>query len=166
MAHVSLKDVAARSGLSFQNASTIRNGIGTVSAETRLRILAAADELGDVPNTLARGLLSRRTGTIGGIASDFSDTVLFQIEVQREARRHGRGVIIACVHREGSDGVRSLRTLIERRVGGIVTIAPKPEGTRRSARCCAVPSPRSRPVAKLTMTTRRCRQEANLIRWA
>jgi LacI family transcriptional regulator len=129
VAHVSLKDVAARSGVSFQTASKVLNGKGTVSAETRRRILAAADELGYVPNALARGLLSRRTRTIGVIASDFSDTVLSQVVVgvEREARRHGHGVIIASVDREGADGVRTLRTLIERRVDGIVAIAPKLE---------------------------------------
>ena len=132
VAHVSLKDVAARSGVSFQTASKVLNGKGTVAAETRQRILGAAEELGYVPNALARGLLSRRTRTIGVVASDFSDTVLSQVVVgvEREARRHGHGVIIGSVDPEGSDGVRSLHALIERRVDGIVTVAPKLEGDR------------------------------------
>lgn len=130
MAHVSLKEVAARSGVSFQTASKVLNGKGTVSAATRQRILAAAAELGYVPNPLARGLLSRRTRTIGVIASDFSDTVPSQVVVgvEREARRHGHGVLIDCVDPDGSDGVRAFRALTERRVDGIVAIAPKLEG--------------------------------------
>ena len=133
MAHVSLKDVAARAGVSFQTASKVLNGKGTVSAETRRRILGAADALGYVPNALARSLLTSRTCTIGVIASDFSDTVLSQIVVgvEREARRHGHCVIIGSVDRDGSDGARYLRELIERRVDGIVTVAPKLEGDPR-----------------------------------
>jgi LacI family transcriptional regulator len=133
VAHPSLKDVAARAGVSFQTTSKVLNGKGTVSAETRRRILAVADELGYVPNGLARSLLSRSTCTIGVVASDFTDTVLTQVVVgvEREARRHGHCVIIGSVDREGSDGERYLRVLLERRVDGIVMVAPKLEVNAR-----------------------------------
>lgn len=133
MAHVSLKDVAALAGVSFQTTGKVLNGKGTVSAETRERILAAADELGYVPNALARGLLARSTCAIGVIASDFSDTVLSQIVVgvEREARRRGHAVIIGSVDRAGSESARTVRTLIERRVDGIVMVAPRLEEDAR-----------------------------------
>lgn len=129
MSHVSLKDVASRSGVSFQTASKVLNGKGTVSAETRRRIGHAAAELGYVPNALARSLLSSSTCTIGVVVSDFSDTIPSQVVVgvEREARRHGHCVLIGSVDPDGSDGVRYLRELIARRVDGIVTIAPQLE---------------------------------------
>jgi LacI family transcriptional regulator len=67
--YASLKDVAARAGVSFQTTSKVLNGDHSVVATGTLeRILAAADEVGYVPNALARGLVrqsllhDRRTG--------------------------------------------------------------------------------------------------------
>ena len=75
----SLKDVAARAGVSFQTASKALNGHpGVVSERTRRRILRAADEMGYVPNALARGLVRQTSGTIGILVEDFADPALSQ----------------------------------------------------------------------------------------
>jgi LacI family transcriptional regulator len=132
VASVSIKTVAARAGVSFQTASKVLNGKGNVSGETRQRILDAASHLGYVPNAVARGLVTRSTQTIGVVASDLSDDVLAQFVVgaEREARRQGHSVIISIVGAdsdEQGDGERYLRTLIERRVEGILLAAPELE---------------------------------------
>src|ERR1700685_3347068 len=58
--YVSIKEVAARAGVSFQTAGKVLNGGDVrVSAETAERILAAAEELGYRPNTIARSLVQR-----------------------------------------------------------------------------------------------------------
>ena len=129
MASVSIKTVAARAGVSFQTTSKVLNGKGSVSEQTRQRILAAASELGYVPNAVARGLVTRSTRTVGVVASDLSDYVLAQFVVgaEREAREQGHSVIISTVDGEGSDGGRYVRTLVERRVEGILLAAPELE---------------------------------------
>lgn len=129
MTRVSLKDIAAQAGVSFQTVSKVLKGKGSVSPETRAWILEVAEQLGYVPNALARSLVSQRTGTIGVVASDFSDHVLAQFVVgaELEARRQGQCVIIGSVDREGSDGERYIRLLIERRVDGILLAAPQLE---------------------------------------
>ncbi|CAA9537376.1 MAG: hypothetical protein AVDCRST_MAG49-464 [uncultured Thermomicrobiales bacterium] len=129
MTHVSLKDVAGRAGVSFQTTSKVLNGKGTVAPETRARILGAAKDLGYVPNALARSLLTRSTCTIGVVASDLSNAVLSQLVVgiEREARQHGHVVIICSIDYAGSNGERELRVLLERRVDGIITVAPRLE---------------------------------------
>ncbi len=131
--HVSLKQVASQAGVSFQTASKVLNGKGTVSAPTRERILAAARSLQYVPNGLARSLISRTTTTIGVIATDFSDTTLAQhiVGMEREARRQGHCVIIGSLDRRGSDAEEYLRALLERRVDGIIMNAPVTEGSAR-----------------------------------
>ena len=133
MSHVSLKDIAARAGVSFQTVSKVLKGKGSVSPETRAWILKVAEELGYVPNALARGLVSQRTSTIGVVASDFNDFVLAQFVVgaEREARRQGQCVIVGSIDREGSDCERYIRLLIERRVDGIVLAAPQLEHNAR-----------------------------------
>jgi LacI family transcriptional regulator len=129
VASVSIKTVAARAGVSFQTASKVLNGKGSVSEQTRQRILEAASVLGYVPNAVARGLVTRSTRTVGVVASDLADYVLAQFVVgaEREARDQGHSVIIGSVSNDGSDGERYVRTLVERRVEGILLAAPELE---------------------------------------
>lgn len=128
-----MRDVAYKAGVSFQTAGKVLNGKGSVSPETRERILVAAEDLGYVPNTLARSLVTRSTCTIGIVASDLSDAELarFVIGAEREARRRGHGVLIGSIDPVGSDAERYLRMLVERRVDGILTAAPQLEHDER-----------------------------------
>ncbi len=115
--------------MSFQTVGKVLNGKGSVSPETRERILEAARGLGYVPNALARSLVTRSTCTIGIVASDLSDAELarFVVGAEREARRRGHGVLIGSIDRRGTDAERYLRMLLERRVDGILTAAPQME---------------------------------------
>lgn len=127
--YVSLKDVAERAGVSFQTASKVLNGQhGVVSAKTRERIVAAADELGYVPNRVARSLVQRSTYTVGIVADDLDDSVLTQFTVGAEAaaRRRGHAVLIGTVRGE-NEGDDYVRLLLERRVDGILAAAPSLE---------------------------------------
>lgn len=127
MSSVSIKDIAARTNVSFQTVSKVLRGKGSVSSETRAWILQVAEEMGYVPNTLARSLVSQRTGTIGVVSSISSDYVLAQLVVgaEQEARHQGQCVIIGNIDEEGSDSERYLRLLLERRVDGILLAAPQ-----------------------------------------
>jgi LacI family transcriptional regulator len=128
--YVSIKEVAARAGVSFQTASKVLNGGDVrVAAETAERILAAADELGYRPNTIARSLVQRTTATIGLVASDATDIAIAQASVaaEQEARRHGHSVLVGHLAVGGADGADIVRSLIERRVDGIIAAAPEVE---------------------------------------
>ena len=126
---VSVKDVAAQSGVSFQTTSKVLNGGGSVSEVTRARILQVASDLGYVPNLQARSLVMQRTLTIGLIAGDFSDPNLsrFISGAEQEARRQGYSVLITSVEREGSGTEYALPAMMERRVDGILLAAPQME---------------------------------------
>jgi LacI family transcriptional regulator len=121
--------VAARSGVSFQTTSKVLNGKGSVSVNTRARILQAASDMGYVPNLQARSLVMRRTLTVGLIAGDFSDHNLsrFIVGSEHEARRQGYGVIITSLESEGSGTEYALPAMMERRVDGILLAAPQME---------------------------------------
>ncbi|MGH7304835.1 MAG: LacI family DNA-binding transcriptional regulator, partial [Candidatus Rokuibacteriota bacterium] len=75
---VSIKDVAVRAGVAFQTVSKVLNGKGSVAPATRERILAAAEELGYVPDAQARSVRTRVTGAIGVITSEFGNTTIAQ----------------------------------------------------------------------------------------
>lgn len=126
--YASLKDVAAHAGVSFQTVSKVLKGAPVaVSDSTRQRILAAAQELGYVPNAVARGLLSRSTYSIGIIADDLDDWALAQFVVGAEqlARGNGHAVIIGTAL--GKEGPDFVQRLLERRVDGILSAAPRME---------------------------------------
>jgi DNA-binding LacI/PurR family transcriptional regulator len=61
----SLKDVAARAGVSVRTVSNVVNRSAPVAEATRQRVQEALDELGYRPNLAARSLRAGRTGIIG-----------------------------------------------------------------------------------------------------
>lgn len=69
---VTIRDVAKRAGVSITAASYALNHTGTISAETRKRILQAAEELNYHPNAFARNLKRRKSLTIGVFISGFA----------------------------------------------------------------------------------------------
>src|SRR2546423_3113190 len=128
--YVSIKEVAARAGVSFQRASRVLNGGDVrVWVETGGRIRAAAAELGYRPNTIARSLVQRATATIGLVASDATDVAIAQASVAAEqaARKNGHSVLVGHLAAGGADAADIVRTLIERRVDGIIAAAPEVE---------------------------------------
>jgi LacI family transcriptional regulator len=127
---VSIKEVAALAEVSFQTASKVLNGGQVrVSAQTAERILAAAAELGYRPNTIARSLVQRASATIGLVASDATDLAitLACVAAEQEARKHGHSVLVGHLAAGGSDAPDIVRSLIERRVDGIIAAAPEVE---------------------------------------
>jgi LacI family transcriptional regulator len=134
--YVSVKEVAARAGVSFQTASKVLNGGPVrVSAETAARIMDVARELGYQPNTIARSLVQRFTSTLGLVAPDVTDVAISQISVAAEqaARRHGHAMLVGHLSPGGEDGADIVRMLIERRVDGVIAAAPQVEDSTEVA---------------------------------
>jgi LacI family transcriptional regulator len=128
--YVSLKDVATLAGVSVQTASKVLNGKRPrVAAATEARIHDAARELGYYPNRIAQSLLGQSTMTIGLVAGSLADPALamFAVGAEREARRQGHSVLVGNLSDDGDNGVEVVRSLIERRVDGIVAAAPQLE---------------------------------------
>ena len=60
-----IKDVAARAGVSFTTVSHVLNGTRRVSEESRRRVERAVAELGYVPSTCVSLVLSERASALG-----------------------------------------------------------------------------------------------------
>ncbi|MEO3809807.1 GH1 family beta-glucosidase [Sphaerisporangium sp. B11E5] len=65
-----LEAVAARAGVSRSTVSRVINGEATVSEEFRATVMQAVDELGYVPNSAARSLVTERTDGVALIVPD------------------------------------------------------------------------------------------------
>lgn len=132
---VSLKDVAAQAGVSFQTVSKVLRGSGvTISHATRERVLAAAKELGYVPNVVARGLVSQSSYTLGFLADDLGDWALSQYvtAAEHEARARGQGFLVTVIEPE-TDPTECVQMLIEHRVDGIIAASPHLERSQEAA---------------------------------
>jgi len=121
-ARVTIIDVAAAAGVSVGTASKALNGRGQLRQDTRDRVAAAAERLGFQANSLARGLLSGRSFTVGLITTDsfgrFSIPVMLGAE---DALGAGQMSVFLCDGR--GDPIRErhyLQTLLSRRVDGII----------------------------------------------
>jgi LacI family transcriptional regulator len=68
-----LLDIAKRAGVAPITVSRVINNSGYVSQATKERVEAAVKELGYVPNTIARGLRSKRTHTLALIVTDITN---------------------------------------------------------------------------------------------
>lgn len=121
-ARARLTDVAARAGVSVGTASKALSGAGRMREETRERVIDAAEALGFTPNRNAQSLHTGRSWTVGLMTTDgigrFSTPVLLGVE---DALGAGKISVLLCDTR--GDAIREqhhLRTLIERRVDGVI----------------------------------------------
>lgn len=76
---VTLKDVAARAGVSRSAVSRTFTPGASVSAKMRARVEQAAHELGYQPNALASSLTTGRTKLIGLVSNNFHNPVFLEI---------------------------------------------------------------------------------------
>lgn len=127
-----IRDVAAKAGVSIGTASKALNGQGKLRRETRERVAAVAEQLGFEPNMLARGLLGGRTYTVGMITTDsfgrFSIPVMLGAE---DALGAGQISVFMCDTRDDPARERLyLDRLLSRRVDGLIVtgrrIEPRP----------------------------------------
>ncbi|MGY2744411.1 LacI family DNA-binding transcriptional regulator [Pseudarthrobacter sp. O4] len=122
-----LEDVAARAKVSHQTVSRVINNHPNVSAATRARVEAAIAELGYRRNTAARSLVTRRTQTIGVLASELgqygpANTLL---GVQQAAREAGYFVSIAAIKGAGPEVISdAVRHLTDQGADGLIVIVP------------------------------------------
>lgn len=138
---VTLRDVAARAGVSIATASKALNNRQHVGAATRQRVQSAADELDFSPNALAQGMVSQRSGTVGLLTSDLVGR--FSIPVLRgaeDAFGSERMSVLLCDARE--DRLREqhhLRALISRRVDGLIVVGSRPDPRHSLGKQLGVP---------------------------
>lgn len=117
-----IKDIAARAGVSTSTVSHALNGTRFVSPEKRDRILQVARELAYNPNSLASSLRKKKSRTVGVIIPDVSNffftSVLRGVERVLEAAGYS---LVLCDSAENVDKERQdVRLLAQKRVDGLI----------------------------------------------
>ena len=77
--HLTLREVSEASGVSEMTVSRVLRNRGDVSEATRKKVLAAAKELGYVPNKIAGALASQRVNLVGVIIPSLSNMVFPEV---------------------------------------------------------------------------------------
>ncbi|WP_285241113.1 LacI family DNA-binding transcriptional regulator [Arthrobacter sp. G.S.26] len=122
-----LEDVADIAGVSHQTVSRVVNNHPNVSSATREKVEAAIAQLGYRRNTAARSLVTRRSQTIGVLASELSqygpaNTLL---GVEQAARDAGYFVSIAALREVGREAISdAVNHFMDQAVDGIVVLVP------------------------------------------
>lgn len=123
-----IRDVAAKAGVSVATVSRTLNGIGPVHGDTSKRVLAAARALKYVPHAAARSLSIRRSHTLGvllpEVHGEFFSEVIRGIDVA--ARQRGYHILVSSSHNDAQEMAAVLRAL-RGRVDGLVAMSPDPE---------------------------------------
>jgi DNA-binding LacI/PurR family transcriptional regulator len=130
------RDVARRAGVSRSIVSGVLNGTMStmrVSEQTRLRILAAAEELGYTPNPVAQALRRQRSNVLGFVPRsdrlnpyDSPVPFLLAVHLPRAGTRHGYHFVAANPESPSHDNADHLiQFLLGRHVDGIVMDSPE-----------------------------------------
>src|SRR5919112_740215 len=93
----SMAQVAERAGVSHQTVSRVLNDASLVKEETRLRVLAAIEELGYRRNFAARLLATNRSRRIGMISAHLSLHGPSKIAIAVQEAGHQAGYDVALV---------------------------------------------------------------------
>ena len=113
--------------------SRVINNHVRVAAETRQRVEQAINDLGYVPNALARGLLKGHTRTLALIVSDISNPffTLMARGVEDVARGQGYTVILGNSDESAEKERQYVHSILSHRINGLL-IAPAGYGSRKT----------------------------------
>ncbi len=123
---MSIRDVAARAGVSPATVSRVFTRPDTVAADTRTKVMAVAEDLRYTPHPVARSLARGRTGNIGIVVPDIANSFSAVITkaVQHEARRDGYTLFVAGSDEVSQDEERWARAMATQ-VDGLVLVSPQ-----------------------------------------
>ena len=122
-----MTDVAAVAGVSHQTVSRVINGHPNVTERTRVRVLAAIQELGYRPNRAARMLATGRSRVIGVVSrsSTLYGPAATLAALAESALQHEFTVNVESVRTLDRDPVaEAIGRHLDQRVAGLVVIAP------------------------------------------
>lgn len=140
MAPATLRDVAYAAGVAVSTASRALNNSGYVGENTRQRVLQAARELSYVPNSMARGLHSGQTRTVGVIVTTILDPFYAAVVTGIQQVLGARGYCTVLYNSEENQRkeLAAVKALLQQRVDGII-LAPA-QNTAKTARFLAIHS--------------------------
>ena len=121
---VRLEEVAQEAGVSAATASRVLNNPSLVTKDLREKVLKATSKLAYVAHGAARALASRRSRVLGAVVPNLSNTIFSDMieGFQQRLEPQGYTMLLATFNYDEAAEFRSVRTMIERGVDGLVLV--------------------------------------------
>jgi DNA-binding LacI/PurR family transcriptional regulator len=123
---ITIRDVAARAGVSHQTVSRVINNSDRVQEKTRKKVEAAIEELGYQPNAIARYMAKGRTKTLACFSPNLTDYTYARIieGAEFEARQAGYFLMTASAPNTDTFSTLVEQLVASRRTEGLLMINP------------------------------------------
>ncbi len=147
---VTIKDVAERANVSIATVSRVFNKSGSVTDETRHRVLTIARDLRYTPNASARSLSTSKTDTVGLLLPDLYGEFFSEVirGADQTVQQHHHHLLVSSSHNNRSEIEAALRVM-RGRVDGLVIMSPHIDAATLNANL-----PKSLPVVLLNCYVR------------
>lgn len=120
-----IKTIAMEAGVSISTVSNVLNSnIGEMSQDTLIHVQGVIQKLRYRPNQIARGLVTRRTATLGLILAEIETPLFLQAlnPIERTARSAGYSLLL--FHAQDiQEEERALEVLLEKQVDGVIFLS-------------------------------------------
>ena len=116
-----IREIAKKAGVSVATVSRTVNRVRRVSPDIAARVWSAIEELGYIPNTQARALVSGRSRLLGLIVSDITNPFFPELVrgFEQVAVRSGYEILLASTNYDPDLMAATVRRMIERKVEGV-----------------------------------------------
>lgn len=117
-----IKDIAARAGVTATTVSRVINNRGYISEETRKKVTQAMQEMNYQPNELARSLAKAHSNTIGVIVPHISHPFFSKMisALESAAAKRGYKILLCNSKDQPEKETEYLDMFISNRVTGVV----------------------------------------------
>jgi len=126
---VTMHDVAQTAGVSLMTVSRVVNNKDDVSQATRDRVMDVIEQLSYRPSSIARGLATRRTGTLGVVVPDISNPYFASIvrSAEEEAYAKNYSVFLGNTNEDPERELTVLQSLEDKQVDGLILFSSRLE---------------------------------------
>lgn len=126
-ARITMEDVAREAGVSLMTVSRVLNDKDGISEATRQRIREVIDRLGYRRSNIARGLVTKRTGTLGLVVPDISNPYFSEVArgVEHAAYADDYNVFLCNTEEDANREKAILISLAEKQVDGLLLVGSR-----------------------------------------
>jgi len=123
----SIKDIARLANVSHPTVSRALQNSPLVNAKTAAKIRRIAEDTGYHPSAAARGLVTRKTRTIGLVVTTVNDPFAAEVAfgIEQAANDHGYSVFLANSNADPERERKMVESFAEQRVDGIVVTSSR-----------------------------------------
>jgi len=122
MKHITIKDIARKLNISVSTVSRALNDKYDIKKETRDMILKTVEEMGYMPNPIARKLIQNRTYSVGVVVPEFLHSFFPEtiMGMQEALLNKGYQLLIMPSNEDAETELKNVQTLVGNMVDGII----------------------------------------------